>query len=102
MDTRLARRLVPLAAAALVVSACGREVDIAATGAVSVPGAVGLHRFCDGPVLIYFTKISGQADEYDWYWPGGCEWNAAAGVWVFGNKPPVGLIPNGDSTEDGN
>lgn len=102
MNMRLLRRLAPAAALAVMLAGCGREVDIGATGAVAVPGAVGLHRFCDGPVLIYFTKIAGQADEYDWYWPGGCEWSAASGAWVFGNKPPVGLPPNGDSTEDGN
>lgn len=84
----------------LMASSCSREVDISATGASSVPGASGLHRFCDGPVLIYFTKISGANDEYDWYWPGGCEFNPKVGAWVFANKPPTGAVPNGDSTGD--
>lgn len=85
-----------IVAAATVLTGCSREVDVSVTGAMSVTGATGLYRFCDGPVLIYFTKISGSADEYDWYWPGGCRKDAASGRWVFDDRPPTGVVPPGD------
>ncbi len=98
------RALVAFAAIAALTAAtttgCGREVDVSATGAQAVPGVANLYRFCDGPTLVYFTKVSGGNDEYEWFYPGGCTLAGDGKTWVFNDVPPDYSVPNGDSTED--
>lgn len=94
--------IASLVTATLALTSCAaRDIDVQSTGAQPVQGASNLYRFCDGPVAIYFTKIQGSADQYDWYWPGGCMWDAKTGRWTFTNTGPAQLPPNGDSTDDG-
>lgn len=95
-------RKFAIALGIFALAGCAREVDLAAVGADQVPGVNALYRFCDGPVLIYVSKITGESDQFDWFWPGGCVWDVGANQWVFSNQPPPpGTVPNGDSTEDG-
>lgn len=59
-------------ALALVLSACGKEVDKGRVGAVKVEGTYNLYWFCDSTTLIYFEDNSGGDDEYVLVWPGAC------------------------------
>lgn len=81
------KKLVAVATAmvtVLALSACDyRQVDVQQTGAISVPGAHGLHFFCHGPTLIYFSKWEAQADEYEAMWPGWCMFDPATNTWTY-------------------
>lgn len=93
--------MAAVAAAALMVTlaGCGKQVDASAVGAEQVGGVTNLSRFCDGPVLIYYSDWDSESDQYEWFWPGGCVHDGQR--WVFGNQPPPpGPVPNGDSTGD--
>jgi len=96
-------KIISVAAGAVLLVAlagCGKQVDGGAVGAVQVGGISNLYRFCDGPVLIYYSDWSTEDDQYEWFWPGGCVHEGQR--WVFGNQPPQpGVVPNGDSTGDG-
>jgi hypothetical protein len=61
-------------AALIALSGCSaKQIDIAATGAVQVPGAGNLYRFCDGSTLIYFSNYgNGSQDEYEFIVYNGC------------------------------
>lgn len=48
-----------------VLAGCGKQVDLAASGAQPVPGVNNLYRFCDGPVAIYFSNWDAGQDEYE-------------------------------------
>ncbi|WP_018687017.1 hypothetical protein [Actinokineospora enzanensis] len=88
-----------IAASALGLAACVKQVDARATNAQPVGGVGNLSRFCDGPVLIYYSDWDASDDQYEWFWPGGCEYTE--GRWRFVNTVPTGApIPNGDSTDD--
>lgn len=68
---------ITLAALAVLVSGalltgCGKQIDVAATGAQRVPGTTHLYRFCDGPTLIYFTNYDGGPDEFEFVIYDGC------------------------------
>lgn len=96
------KRISIAAVAALTLfglTACGKSVDVEQTGAQNVPGVNNLFRFCDGPTLIYFSKWSGQSDEYEWFYPGGCMLDEQNKRWIFNDTPPQYSLPNGDSTE---
>lgn len=85
---------------AVLLAACGRSIDTEQTKAVAVPGARGLHRFCDGPTLIYVSIWSNSDDEYEWFYPGGCVLDTKANIWVFNTEAPeYTTVPNGDSTD---
>lgn len=53
------------AAAALLLSGCGKQVDLAASGAQPVPGVSNLWYFCHGSEAIYFSNWDGGSDEYE-------------------------------------
>lgn len=96
------KKIAALAAAGLLavsLSACGKSIDVDETGAVEVPGARALHRFCDGPTLIYVSVWDSTDDEYEWFYPGGCV-KDPSGKWVFNTNPPAWTPPTGDSTDD--
>lgn len=61
-----------LGVAAIVLTACGKNIDIETTGAKPVPGANALYYFCHGPTLIYFSHWDASPDEYEAMWPGWC------------------------------
>ena len=65
--------LICLFAAALVTTACTRSVDVKAANATLVPGTSNLYRFCDAANLIYFSKVDGDSDVFEFFIPGGCE-----------------------------
>jgi hypothetical protein len=67
-----------LAAACVLVAvcataACTRNVDPAAANATLVPGTTSLYRFCDEVNLIYFSKVDGDSDQFEFFIPGGCQ-----------------------------
>jgi hypothetical protein len=67
-----------LAAACVLVAvfaaaACTRSVDPAAANATLVPGTSSLYRFCDEANLIYFSKVDGDSDQFEFFIPGGCQ-----------------------------
>lgn len=87
-----------LAIAALTLAtltACGKSVSIEETGAKCVPGVSNLCYFCieETQTLVYFSKWSDRSDEYEWFYPGGCQKGVAT------IPLPNASIPNGDSTE---
>lgn len=97
------RKIAALVASlALVTSltACERKsIDIAATGAQSVPGAEGLYYLCHGPTLLYVSVWESQPDEYEAMWPGWCVLTPE-GKWVYPVSDPK-LFPSA-ATTDGN
>lgn len=76
------------------LSACGKNVDVQTTGAQLVPGTSSLYFFCHEDTRIYISKWSTLSDEFEWFYPGGCQ----DGKPVQASFAP----PNGDSTEDSN
>lgn len=115
ISRRTRRRIVAAVIAGLTfgLAGCGtRAVDLQVTGAQPVTGFGTLHRACDGPTLIYFTRTHGTDDEYEWFYPGGCAPADLDGdpatdnppdavvPWVFNDAPPAWSLPNGDSTDD--
>ena len=58
--------------AMLSLAACGKEISPQQTGATKVEGTDGLYAFCHGPMLVYFTDISGSDDIVEAVWPGLC------------------------------
>ena len=94
------KKLAALAAAVLLLftlGACGRSIDKEATGAVPVPGARGLHRFCDGPTLVYVSIWDGSNDEYEAMWPGWCT-KGPDGKWFYDTN----TLPTAPAKTDGN
>lgn len=90
-----------LGIAAIVLTACGRNVDVEATGAKPVPGANALYYFCHGPTLIYFSKWESQSDEYEAMWPGWCT-KDANGTWFYDVKnAPLPPANTNGNTDDG-
>jgi hypothetical protein len=87
--------------AAIVLTACGRNIDIETTGAKPVPGANALYYFCHGPTLIYFSKWESQSDEYEAMWPGWCV-KGKDKKWFYDvdNAPLPAATSNGN-TDDG-
>jgi hypothetical protein len=81
------RKLLALGAAiavAFTLTACDyRQVDVAQTNAQPVVGANGLHYFCHGPTLIYFSKWDTAPDEYEAMWPGWCMFDPTTNAWVY-------------------
>jgi len=70
------RILIGVAAAVVLlgsVTACARTIDPAATNATLVPGTSSLYRFCDGANLIYFSKVDGDHDQFEFFVPAGCD-----------------------------
>ena len=71
------KRIIAIALAALTfvsLTACGRDIDKNATGAVKVTGTYNLWWFCDEiGTLIYFEDISSGDDDYVGMWAGYCE-----------------------------
>lgn len=84
----------------LALSACGRSVDVDATGAKPVPGARALHYFCHGPTLIYVTIWESTDDEYEAMWPGWCVL-LPDGRWVYPVDQPD-LFPEVAAQGEGN
>lgn len=58
---------------AVMLASCGKNVNVEETKAELVPGTNNLYRFCDVANLIYFSKLSGEPDEYEFFLAGGCE-----------------------------
>jgi hypothetical protein len=52
-----------------------------------VPGASAMWRFCDGPILIYASIVSGSEDNIEGMFAGWCEWNGT--TWLPALAPPV-------------
>jgi hypothetical protein len=50
-----------------------------------------MYRFCDGPVLIYFSKWSGQNDNYEAFFNGGCVWENSRWLPAIGAPIPQGF-----------
>lgn len=70
------KRKAAIAAGALALvglAGCAKTIDIQETNATAVPGTSNLYRFCDGPTLIYFSKVVGSDDEYEFIVYGGCQ-----------------------------
>ncbi len=63
--------LAVLLISTLFLSAC-KEVDQDAVNAQKVHGTDNLYWFCDGDMLIVFEDVSGNDDEYEGMWLGGC------------------------------
>lgn len=62
-----------IAASALMLTSCGKEVDKKAVNAQLVHGTNNLYWFCDANgTLIYFEDITGSDDEYEAMWYGVC------------------------------
>lgn len=99
------KKIAAVGAALLIIAAtltgCGRNIDTNAVGAVPVPGARALFRFCDGPTLIYVTVWDTQDDEYEAMWPGWCT-KGPDGKWFYDtNTAPAAPAKSDGNTEDG-
>jgi len=95
------KKIAALGATALLavtmLSGCGRSIDKEAVGAVPVPGARALFRFCDGPTLVYVTIWDGADDEYEAMWPGWCT-KGPDGKWFYDTT----TAPTTPAKSDGN
>jgi hypothetical protein len=74
-------------AAGVVLAGCGTQIDVNVTGAGLVAGTPNLYRFCDGPILIYFSQWDGANDNYEAFFNGGCVW--ANNQWLPGVAAPI-------------
>lgn len=72
---------IVLSAALTVTGACGKEIDIAKTGAQQVPGTSDLWWFCHETTLIYIEKYEGSEDSYEAFFANGCTPNGKISVW---------------------
>ncbi len=73
------KKTIALPAIALLgfgLSACGKgSVDVDTSGATKVEGTSTLHRFCDQSTLVYVSIITGESDDYEAFFYGGCTWD---------------------------
>jgi hypothetical protein len=95
MNKRVIAILAAITLTATMLAGCGKSVSIEETGAKCVPGVSNLCYFCieETQTLVYFSKWSDRSDEYEWFYPGGCQKGVAT------IPLPNASIPNGDSTE---
>lgn len=80
----------------LLAAGCGTDIDVKATSAQLVNGTPNMYRFCDGPVLIYFSKWKGENDNYEAFFMNGCQFQDNA--WVPAIAAPVPDLPE-DQTD---
>jgi hypothetical protein len=87
---KLASVIVAVSIALVSLSACGKgSVDVDTSGATKVEGTDTLHRFCDESTLIYVSIITGDADEYEAFFYGGCTYDKASGKFLPAIGPDV-------------
>lgn len=86
-------------AAAFLVTSCGKEISPQQTGATKVEGTDGLYAFCHGPMLVYFTDISGSDDIVEAVWPGLCVKQGDEWVLDF-DAIAKGSIVNGNADDN--
>lgn len=74
------------------LTGCGMyEIDRDRVGAVHVTGTANLHRFCDGPTLIYYQDFEGAEDEIQGMFWGACQSDGSL------TSPENGGVVGGDT-----